>query len=278
MSLVTKKHSLGGVLITLLSFIISVIALVPIIWFLFVSVKVEGAPIRSVWDWFGPPFTAANYIKIVFHSKVTMWLYNSLVIAILSTFFTLFFSSLAAYPLAKMKFIGRNKFYFYFILGLLVPGEATIVPLFIVANYFNLIDNYFGMIVPHIAGSMNLIIMVSFFKGIPNELIEVSHIDGAKEFTIFSRIILPLSRTVMVTVAIFAFIGNWNAFLWPLLCAMSDQMFTLTVGIPTLMSTYTMDYTIPATANMVASIPAIIIFLIFERQITQGIAMSGIKG
>jgi multiple sugar transport system permease protein len=203
---------------------------------------------------------------------------NSLIIATISTFLTLLFSSLAAYPLAKINFYGKGKLYFYFLLGLLVPGEATIVPLFIVANQLDIIDSYAGMILPGVAGSMNLNIMVTFFRGIPNDLIEVSHIDGATEITIFTRIMLPLSKTVLVTVSIFAFIGNWNSFLWPLLCAMSEQMFTLTVGIPTLMDTYTVDYTIPATANMVASIPAIIVFLIFERQITHGIAMSGIKG
>jgi multiple sugar transport system permease protein len=209
---------------------------------------------------------------------VPTWFRNSVIIAAAATFLCVFFSALAAYPLAKMNFIGKNKFYFYFLLGLMVPTEATIVPLFITANSLYMIDNYAGMILPIIAGSMNLIIMTAFFKSIPKELIEVAQMDGAKNFTIFSRIVLPLSRTVLVTVSIFAFIGSWNNYLWPLLCAMGEQMFTLPVGIPTLMNTYTADYVIPSTANMVASIPAIIVFFIFERQITQGIAMSGIKG
>jgi multiple sugar transport system permease protein len=203
---------------------------------------------------------------------------NSVIISAASTFLCVFFSALAAYPLAKMEFIGKNKFYFYFLAGLMVPTEATIVPLFITANSLYLIDSYAGMILPIIAGSMNLIIMVAFFKSIPQELIEVAQIDGAKNPAIFFRIVLPLSRTVLVTVSIFAFIGSWNNYLWPLLCAMSERMFTLPVGIPTLMMTYAVDYVIPLTANMVASIPAIIVFFIFERQITQGIAMSGIKG
>jgi multiple sugar transport system permease protein len=278
MSTLTRSRGPGGVVLTVLAVIISLIGLTPIIWFLFVSVQREGTPVKAVFDWFRPPYTLANYRRIIFSSKIPVWMFNSLLISSVSTFLTLLFSSLAAYPLAKLNFYGKGKLYFYFLLGLLVPGEATIVPLFIVVNQLNLIDTYGGMILPGIAGSMNLIIMVTFFRGIPNELIEVSWIDGAKEFTIFTRIMLPLSKTVLVTVSIFAFIGNWNSFLWPLLCAMGERMFTLTVGIPTLMDTYTMDYTIPATANMVASIPAILVFLIFERQITQGIAMSGIKG
>ena len=268
----------GGRLLTVIAIVISLIGLIPIIWFIFVSIQREGTPIRSVVDWFRPPYTFANYERIIFSSRIPNWMSNSFLISTIGTLLTVLLSALAAYPLAKINFYGRGKFYFYFILGLLVPGEATIVPLFIVANQFNLIDTYAGMILPGVAGSMTLIIMVTFFRGIPNELVEVCHIDGAREITIFSRIMLPLSKPVLVTVCIFSFIGNWNNFLWPLLCAMSERMFTLTVGIPTLMDTYTMDYTIPATANMVASIPAIIVFLIFERQITQGIAMSGIKG
>jgi multiple sugar transport system permease protein len=124
---------------------------------------------------------------------------------------------------------------------------------------------------------MALIIMVSFFKAIPKELIEVAQIDGAKHVVIFSRIIIPLSRTVLVTNCILSFIGSWNNYLWPLLCAMSGRMFTLPVGLPTFELTYASDRVIPITSNMVASIPAIIIFLIFERQITQGIALTGIK-
>jgi multiple sugar transport system permease protein len=141
-----------------------------------------------------------------------------------------------------------------------------------------MIDTYPGLILPSIAGSMNLIIMVTFFRGIPNDLIEAAEIDGAKLISVYSRIMLPLSKTVLVTVSIFAFMGSWNNYLWPLLCAMGQNMFTLPVGIPTLVGAYSIDYVIPCTANMVASVPAIIVFLIFERQITQGIALSGIKG
>jgi multiple sugar transport system permease protein len=273
-----KSLDFGGLLLTIISFIVAFIFVIPIAWALFVSFKTEGSPIKTAFDWFKPPYTIASYPTIIFNTKVPLWFGNSLGIAIIATALSVLISSLAAYPLAKMQFLGKNKIFFYFLLGLMVPGEATIVPLFITANSLYMIDNYAGMILPSIAGSMNVIIMTSFFKGIPNELIEVAQIDGAKTFTIFSRVVLPLSKTVLVTVSIFAFIGSWNNYLWPLLCAMGERMFTLPVGIPTLMGMYTVDYVIPCTMNMVASIPAIIVFLIFERQITQGIAMSGIKG
>jgi multiple sugar transport system permease protein len=273
-----KPFDFSGFVLTLVSAVLAAVFVLPIVWTFFVSLKTEGTPIRSAFDWFRPPYTLASYPDVLFHSGVLIWFGNSLFIAVIATFLCVFFSALAAYPLAKMHFIGKNKVYFYFLMGLMVPTEATIVPLFITANSLYLIDSYAGMILPVIAGSMNLIIMTTFFKGIPDELVEAARIDGARNFTIFSRIVLPLSKTVLVTVSIFAFIGSWNNYLWPLLCAMSERMFTLPVGIPTLMNFYTIDYVVPSTANMVASIPAIVVFLIFERQITQGIALSGIKG
>ncbi len=277
MSMVGKK-SPGSVLLTIFAIVLAFMYILPLFWSLAVSFKEEASSINSVFDWFSPPYSLTSYVTILFKSDVPIWFTNSVLIAVAATFLTILLSSMAAYPLAKMKFIGKNKFFFYFLLGLMVPTEATIVPLFITVNNLYMIDTYQGMLLPSIAVSMNLIIMVTFFKGIPDDLIEAAEIDGAKHLVIFSRIMIPLSKTVLVTVSIFAFMASWNNYLWPLLCAMGQNMFTLPVGIPTLMGTYVIDYVIPSTANMVASIPAIIVFLIFERQITQGIALSGIKG
>ncbi|MFT4007895.1 MAG: carbohydrate ABC transporter permease, partial [Lacrimispora sp.] len=224
------------------------------------------------------PYTFRNYPDLIIGSDVAKWLFNSVMVAVIVTVLTIIFSAMAAYALAKIKFVGRNKLYFYFLLGLMVPGEATIVPLFITANGLHLIDSYAGLLLPSVAVSMNLIIMVTFFKGIPDSLIEAARIDGAGELIIFARIMMPLSKAVISTISIFAFIGSWNNYLWPLLCAMDSSKFTLPVGIPIFAGTYTVDYVKPMTANMIASIPAIIIYFIFEKQIVQGITMSGVKG
>jgi multiple sugar transport system permease protein len=275
--MITRKYSPGNVILTLLSLIIAGIFLFPLMFGLFASLKAESASFRQLIDWFKPPYTLANYANIIGSSRVPMWTFNSFLIAVISTVTGLSVSALAAYPLAKMDFLGKRSIFFYFLMGLMVPGEATIVPLFITVNGLYMIDTYPGMILPGIAGSMGLIIMVSFFRAIPRELIEAAQIDGAKHLAVFSRIVIPLSRTVLVTNCILAFIGSWNSYLWPLLCAMSERMFTLPVGLPTFENTYAMDRVIPITGNMTASIPAIIVFLIFEQQITQGIALAGIK-
>jgi multiple sugar transport system permease protein len=273
-----KKITLGKVILASVSILIAIIFIAPFIWSLAVSFQYEGKQIASVWDWFKPPYTIENYIKIIQTSSVPTWTYNSFLIAIITTVLTVILSSMAAYAIAKINFKGNGIIYFYFLLGLLVPGEATIVPLFITVNSMNMIDTYAGLILPSIAGSMNMIIMVTFFKGLPKELIEAVRIDGGGELTIFFKIILPLSKVVISTVCIFAFIGSWNNYLWPLLCAMSEAKFTLPIGIPTFAGTYTIDYVKPLAADMVASLPMIILFIIFERKIVEGISFSGVKG
>ncbi len=273
-----KNFKVSKLFLTVLSVLIALIFVTPVIWSLAVSFQREGKQITNIWDWFSPPYTMENYPSIIFHSDVPTWMLNSLLISVLATFLVVLLSALAAYAIAKINFKGKGLLYFYFLIGLMVPGEATIVPLFITANKLNLIDTYAGLIFPAIAGSMNLIIMTTFFKGIPNELAESVRIDGGGEFTIFTRIVLPLSKVVLVTVAIFAFVGSWNSYLWPLLCAMSSDKFTLPIGIPTFAGTYTVDYVRPMTANMVASLPAILLFILFEKQIVKGITMTGVKG
>lgn len=142
----------------------------------------------------------------------------------------------------------------------------------------NLINTYAGMILPSIAGSMNLIIMITFFRNLPGELLEAVKVDGGGELAAFFRVALPISVNIISTVCIFAFIGSWNNYLWPLLCAMNENLFTLPIGIPTFSSTYTVDYVRPLTACMVASLPMIIIYIIFERQIVAGITSGAVKG
>lgn len=273
-----RKKTAGYWALNVVSILLAVIFIGPILWALAVSFQKEGKQIKSVVDWFTPPYTLENYPAIILNSEVPTWLINSLVIAVVVTLLTVIFSAMAAYAIAKLPFKGSKGFFMYFLLGLMVPGEAMIVPLFITVNGMNLIDTYAGMILPAIAGSMNLIIMVTFFRGLPNELLEAVKIDGGGEITTFFKIVLPLSKTIIATVCIFSFVGSWNNYLWPLLCAMSNDLFTLPVGIPTFAGTYTVDYVRPMTASMVASLPMIIIYIIFEKQIVAGITSGAVKG
>lgn len=272
------KKSAGGLLLTILSIFIAFIFLMPILWAAAVSLQNEGKQISSVFDWFSPPYTLQNYADILFDSAVPTWTSNSLIIAVVATALTVIVTAMAAYALAKIKFRGSKLFFLYFMIGIMVPGEATIVPLFITVNNLNLIDTYAGMILPSIAASMTLAIMVTFFRGLPDELLEAVKIDGGGQAVTFFKIVLPLSKPILATVSIFTFVGSWNNYLWPLLCAMSSSMFTLPIGIPTFIGTYSVDYVKPLTASMAASLPMIILYLIFEKQIVAGITQGAVKG
>lgn len=273
-----KKKTAGYWVLNAVSILSAFIFIAPILWVLAVSFQHQGKQISSVIDWFTPPYTLENYPNIILNSGVPTWVFNSILVAVIVTVLTVIVSSMAAYAMAKLKFKGRNALYLYFLIGILVPGEATIVPLFITANGLNLIDTYAGLILPTVAGSMNLIIMIIFFQSLPNELLEAAKIDGAGEVRIFFQIALPLAKTILATVSIFAFVGSWNNYLWPLLCTMSEELYTLPIGIPTFAGTYTVDYVQPLTACLVAALPMIFIYILFERQIVAGITSGAIKG
>ncbi len=275
---VRKKWSPTEIFLLVASFALALVMLLPLLWALFVSLQYEGRQIVTIWDWFKPPYTLKNYPDLIFGSNTLRWFKNSFGVAVVATALTIFCSTLAAYALAKIPFKGSGVLAGYFMLGMLVPGEATIVPLFILVNNLGLIDTYAGLLLPGIAGAMTLIITMNFFKGLPDALLEAVRIDGGSELTIYFKIALPLSKPIISTVGIMTFIGSWNNYLWPLLCLYDDKMFTLPIGIPTLMSIQRPDYVVPMTANLIASLPMILIYLLFEKQIVQGVAMDGIKG
>lgn len=275
----SKRTTVGSAVLELVSILLAMIIFLPILWMACVSLKTDEASMPSAFQYFVPPFTVRNYTDVLTgRPQVVRWVLNSFGVAAIVTVLTTLLCAMASYAMAKLKFRYSKAMYIYFLIGLMVPGEATIVSLFVLANKLGMIDTYWGLILPSLAGSMNIIIMTSFLRGIPNDLIEAARIDGAGEVSTFVNVILPLARTVMVTVSIFTFIGNWNSYLWPYLCAMSEDMFTLPVGIPTFISQFSVDKTVPMTVNMIASIPILVFFILFEKQIVKGITLAGIKG
>lgn len=275
----SKRTTVGSAVLELMSILLAMIIFLPILWMACVSLKTDEASMPSAFQYFVPPFTIRNYTDVLTgRPQVVRWVLNSFGVAAIVTVLTTLLCAMASYAMAKLKFRYSKAMYIYFLIGLMVPGEATIVSLFVLANKLGMIDTYWGLILPSLAGSMNIIIMTSFLRGIPDDLIEAARIDGAGELSTFVNVVLPLARTVMVTVSIFTFIGNWNSYLWPYLCAMSEDMFTLPVGIPTFISQFSVDKTVPMTVNMIASIPILVFFIIFEKQIVKGITLAGIKG
>lgn len=277
-SLLRKKRDPLRIPKLIVALFVAALFLFPIIWMFFVSLKPESQPASSPLEWFLPPYTFVNYADIIGGSDIFLWVWNSFIVGIITTVLTLAFTSLAAFALSKMQFRYRRALFVFFIAGLMVPGEAMIIPLYEIIGDLNLLDTYSGLILPMIAAPLGVIILKSFFDGVPNEVVESAQIDGCSDIRLFWNIVLPLAKPALAAIGILTFIGSWNNFLWPYLAIISESLYTLPVGIPMYNSNYSESYILPMTVNALASIPVIIAFLIFEKQIVKGISFTGIKG
>ena len=279
MTIATRRPvSIGRVMLYLVSFALVGIWLVPLLWMILTSIKPDGTPVTVLTELIKPPFTLDNFRFVAGNASVWRWTWNSAVIATLTTLGTLTLTSMAAFALSQMKFRGRTFVFWLIIAGLMVPTEATIIPLFQMMIDNGLVNSYRSIIFPSLAAPLGVLILKQFYDGIPHELVDAARIDGAGYTRIFFNIFIPLSRSAMAALAIFTFISSWNNFLWPYLAISSEKMMTLPIGIPLFQGSYAQELTIPMAANVLASLPAIAVFIIFERHIIKGITMTGIKG
>lgn len=222
-------------------------------------------------------FTLDNFRQVFVGGTLLQWGLNSVIYSVVSVILTLFLASLAGYAFAKKKFAGRDVMFWSFVAMLMVPGQLTIVPLFLLVVNVGGVDTYWGLIVPTLANAQAVFLMRQFILGLPDDLIEAAKLDGASEFHIYSRIILPLSLPVLATLAIFIFLARWNDFFWPLLISQSNDTRTLTVGLATMQAREPATGTIMAAATF-TFIPTFIIFIALQRYLVQGISMTGLKG
>ncbi len=273
-----RPVSIGRFMLYLISFATVSIWLLPLLWMILTSIKPDGTPVTILTELIKPPFTLDNFRFVTGNASVWRWTWNSTVIATLTTIGTLMLTSMAAFALSRMHFRGKTAVFWLIIAGLMVPTEATIIPLFQMMIDNGLVNSYRSIIFPSLAAPLGVLILKQFYDGIPNELVDAARIDGAGFTRIFFNIFVPLSRSAMAALAIFTFISSWNNFLWPYLAISSEEMMTLPIGIPLFQGSYQQEMTVPMAANVLASFPVIIVFILFQRHIIKGITMTGIKG
>jgi multiple sugar transport system permease protein len=207
------------------------------------------------------------------------WFINSVVVASLETLLTLLVCSLAAYGFARLEFPGRNKIFYALLFALMVPGQVTLIPTFLLVRNLGWLDSYQGVVLPEVAGVFGVFLLRQFFLSLPRELEEAAVIDGAGRFRIYWQIALPLIRSGLIAMTIFVFLGSWNNLFWPLIVLNRLEMRTLTVGLTVLRGTYGAEQMgLVMAGAAVASIPVLIFYAFFQRQILQSIALTGIKG
>jgi raffinose/stachyose/melibiose transport system permease protein len=221
-----------------------------------------------------------NYIEVL--QSETFWteLFNSVAIAAIATFTAVALAALAAFAFARIRFPGREGIYTLFVLGLLFPAAVAILPLFILIRQLTLLNSWWGVALPQAAFALpiTVVILRPFFRAIPFELEDAARIDGCSTFGFFWRVALPLSRPALATVAVLAIVGSWNAFLLPLLVLRTANQWTLPLGVMNFSDRYTADTALVLAFTTLSLVPALIFYVIAERQIVGGLTAGAVKG
>jgi len=259
--------------------------LLPVIWALVTSLKLTPDIVRVPPEWIPWPITAAHYREVLFSASRTARIgrafLNSGIISLGSVALVLVTSAMAAYPLARMRFPGRNVIFATLVGSLMVPGVVTLVPQYILIQQLGWLSSFQGLIVPEAGMTLafGVFLLRQFFLSIPTELEDAARIDGANAWQIFTRIILPLSHPAIAALAIFAFRSAWNDFLWPLIAVNKPDMFPLPVALALLRGAYSSESYGPIMASAALSaVPLFVVFLIANRRIVEGMQLSGLKG
>lgn len=251
----------------------------PFLWMVLGSLKTQAELLRLPPTWWPEDPTLSNYERLFDRLNFPRYFFNSTVVAVAITAGNLVFCSMIGYALAKLEFAGRNKLFLLVMATLMVPQGVIIVPLFILMTNLGLVNTHAGLILPFAAGAFGVFLMRQFMMGIPDELLEAARVDGASEWYLFWRIVMPLSGPALATLGILTFMSSWNMFTWPLVVSTSEEMFTLPVALATFSrGQFSSDYGLLMAGSFVIVTPILIVFMVLQRHFTQGIATTGLKG
>jgi len=253
----------------------------PVVWMVVMSFLPESEIFQPVPHWWPQHPTWSNYLELLKRAEeapVERWFLNSAVVAAAGTSSYLLLSSMAAYAFARLSFPGRDMLFFIVLATLVIPGQVTIIPVFLILQKLGWFNTYWALVVPGLSGVFGVFLLRQFFLTIPRELEEAAVMDGCSRAAIYRRIILPLGKPAIATLGIFSFLGAWNDFMLPLIAVNENEMRTLPVGLMIFLGRYTMQYGLVMAAAAVTTIPVIAMFLIFQRHIVRGVVLTGLKG
>ena len=263
--------------------LVTLIFLLPILWMISSSVTPNQTVFKYPPQWIPEAPTLKNYTEVFTSGRtvrISSALWNSSIVAAVTVIVTIGIASLAAYPLARMEFWGKNSLFILILAGLMIPWEVTFVSLFLLFHKFRWINTYQALILPSLASPFGVFLLRQFFLSIPKDLEDAARIDGCGRLKILVSIILPLSRPALATLTIFIFLMSWNNFLWPLIVVTEPNMMTVPVVLAFYAATFqsTMEWgTLMATAFLSSFLP-VVLFLFLQKQFVRGITLSGLKG
>jgi alpha-1,4-digalacturonate transport system permease protein len=255
----------------------AVVMVFPIYWMLATAVRPHAEIFEAVARLIPSSASWSNFHTVLVRYPVLTWVSNSVIIAVAAVALTVFINLLCGYTFAKFRFPGRNILFFAILGALMVPIQVILVPEFLIVSRLGLLNTHLGVILPRAAEAFGIFMVRQFMVSIPDELIEAARLDGAGEFTIFFRVVLPLSKPIIAVLVIFTFMWRWNDFAWPLVALTNQDMFTLPLGLNLLRGEVNPDWGNVMALALLSLLPMLVIFLGFQRYLVQGIASTGLK-
>jgi putative chitobiose transport system permease protein len=258
---------------------IALVTLFPLFWLMSTALK---SPTENILQ--SPPQllpqqpTFNNFLRVWRSLPFGQYLYNSTLVAMLTVGLNLLFCSLAAYPLARLSFVGRNSIFLTIVSTIMIPFQIVMIPLYILTVQLGLRNTYLGIIFPSLASAFGIFLLRQAFMSVPKEIEEAARMDGSSELGLWWHIMLPAIRPALVTLSIFVFIGSWSDFLWPLIVIQDESLYTLPLGVAKLAGTFSLDWRLVAAGSIISIAPILLLFLFLQRYIVPTETGSGVKG
>ncbi|MEU6418586.1 carbohydrate ABC transporter permease [Streptomyces spiralis] len=261
--------------LTVLAIVVSLVSVFPVLWMVDSAFKTRS----TVTDGRLIPkdFTFQNFVDVFTQVPFARFLWNSFFVSAVITVVSLFFHSMAAYALARLRFPGREKIFGLIFSTLLVTPPVVLIPLFVVARELHLLNSYAGLIIPAIFNAFGIFLLRQFYLGLPKELEEAAIVDGCGHWRVYWNIVLPMSRPILSALAVFFFLANWNAFVWPLVSTNDQSLTVIQLGIASFATQAASNWNYILAAATVAALPMLVLFFVFQRQIVESIKTSGLK-
>lgn len=258
---------------------IAIAMLFPLLWLISTALK---SPTENIFQ-FPPQLlpnqpTLHNFVQVWQTNPFGQYLFNSTLVAVLTVSLNLLFCALAAYPLARLEFRGRELIFAAVISTIMIPFQIVMIPLYILTVQLGIRNTYIGIIFPEIASAFGIFLLRQAFQGVPKEMEEAARIDGCSELGLWWYVMLPAIRPALVTLAIFVFIGSWSDFLWPLIVVDQPELYTLPLGVANLAGTFSLDWRLIAAGSVISIAPVLLFFLFLQRYIVPTETGSGVKG
>ena len=254
--------------------------MVPVVWMVLSSLKPEDQVIAPSIQFLPREVRWRNYADVWIGVPFNRYIYNSTVVAGATTAINVLISSMAGYGLSKFSFFGRKIIFLFILSSIMVPFQVIMIPLFILAKTLKLLNSLHGLIIPTSVTAFGVFLMRQTMLPIPNDFCDSARIDGCNEVQIYWRVILPLARVAVVTLVVLHFLGSWNDLIWPLLIVFRDEFTTLPLALTRLQGDWQFGFRYERLMSVavIMSVPVIVLYLVFNRFLTRGIAMGGLKG